>query len=73
MDTCNYEEINLDNEVGKLIKEGILGEYYTKFLMIGKDCAVFSNLYLHYAEEIKNFEVYDDDVWVVSYPKAGRQ
>ncbi|KAF2889289.1 hypothetical protein ILUMI_16884 [Ignelater luminosus] len=32
---------------------------------------VISDLYLQYSEEIKNFQVYDDDVWVASYPKAG--
>lgn len=72
MNNCDYEEINLDDEIGKIIKEEILSEFYTRYIMVGKDGSVFSNLYLEYAEEIRNFEVYDDDVWVVSYPKAGK-
>ncbi|KAF2902890.1 hypothetical protein ILUMI_03295 [Ignelater luminosus] len=71
MNNCDYEEVNLDDEVGQIIKDGILSEFYNKFIRIGKDGSVFSNLYLYYAEEIKNFEVYDDDVWVISYPKTG--
>lgn len=72
MYNCNYEEVRLDDEIGKIIKEEIANKVYNKYLMIGKDRTVFSNLYLEYAEEIKNFEIYDDDVWVVSYPKTGK-
>ncbi|KAF2893634.1 hypothetical protein ILUMI_12535 [Ignelater luminosus] len=66
-----YEQISLDDEVGTILKEEILSDFYNKFIVIGENGSVFSNLYLYYSEEIKNFEVYDDDVWVISYPKAG--
>jgi hypothetical protein len=33
-------------------------------------CAMFAE-YRHHAERVRRFEVREDDVWVVTYPKAG--
>lgn len=32
----------------------------------------FVETFEKYLEEIKNFEVYDSDIWVTSYPKSGK-
>ncbi|KAF2893635.1 hypothetical protein ILUMI_12536 [Ignelater luminosus] len=73
MENCIFEEIKPDDEIGKIIEDEMLSEFCTKYIMVGQDRTVFGDFYLQYAEEIKNFEVYDDDVWVVSFPKAGKQ
>ena len=36
-----------------------------------KPCVLIKKYYDEYAERIKNFEVREDDVWVVTYPKCG--
>lgn len=73
MENYNFEEIKPDDEVGRIIQEEMLSKFCTKYMMVGKDCSVVPSYYIQYAEEIKDFEVYDDDVWVISHPKAGKQ
>lgn len=62
-----------NDEIGNIIQEEILTRFCERYIMVGKDSTTLSCLYLQYAEAIKNFEVYDDDVWVLSYPKTGRE
>ncbi|KAF2893637.1 hypothetical protein ILUMI_12538 [Ignelater luminosus] len=71
MENYYFEEIKPNDEIGKIIDEEMLSEFCTKYIMVGQDRTVFASYYLQYVEEIKNFEVYDDDVWVVSFPKTG--
>ena len=37
-----------------------------------KPCVVIQKYFQEYAERIKNFEVREDDVWVVTFPKCGK-
>ncbi|KAF2893636.1 hypothetical protein ILUMI_12537 [Ignelater luminosus] len=71
MENFDFEEIKPDDEVGKIIEEGMISAFCTKYIMVGQDRTVFASYYLQYAEKLKKFEVYDDDVWVASFPKAG--
>ncbi|KAF2886676.1 hypothetical protein ILUMI_19497 [Ignelater luminosus] len=71
MESIDYEEIKPDDEIGKIINEEMSNDLSKQYIMIGKDRTVFTSLYLQYAEKIKSFEVYNDDVWVATYPKAG--
>jgi hypothetical protein len=34
-------------------------------------CVAFSYFVQNCLEDIKNFEVYEDDIWIVSNPKSG--
>jgi len=36
-----------------------------------KPCVLIKKYYDEYAERIKHFEVREDDVWIVTYPKCG--
>ncbi|KAF2893638.1 hypothetical protein ILUMI_12539, partial [Ignelater luminosus] len=72
MESNNSEETKLNDEIDRIIGKEISSKFCEKYVMIVKDRTVLLSLYLQHAEEIKNFEVYDDDVWVLSYPKAGK-
>lgn len=37
----------------------------------GKTLCVLNEPYIKYAERVKIFEVREDDVWIVTYPKCG--
>lgn len=37
----------------------------------GRSCVMIKKFMDQFAERVKNMEVYDDDVWVVSFPKCG--
>jgi len=37
-----------------------------------KPCVLLEKYFEEYAERIKNFEVREDDVWVVTFPKCGK-
>lgn len=34
-------------------------------------CVMVKKYWSGYLEDMKNFEVFEDDVWVISYPKCG--
>ncbi|KAF2890178.1 hypothetical protein ILUMI_15995 [Ignelater luminosus] len=70
MDYLNVEPITADDEIGRIIQ--ILNDLLcTSLVLLGEDRTCMPEFFLNYAERIKNFEVKNDDVWVVSYPKTG--
>ncbi|KAF2892848.1 hypothetical protein ILUMI_13327 [Ignelater luminosus] len=71
MDYLNVEPVATDDEIGRIIQEGILDDFCPRLVLLGEERTCMPEYFLNYAERIKNFEVKNDDVWVASYPKTG--
>ncbi|KAF2886583.1 hypothetical protein ILUMI_19590 [Ignelater luminosus] len=71
MDFLNAEKMSNDDELGKIMKEKILNKFCKEYVSIGEDRTSMPVQYLQFAEQIKNFEVLDDDIWIVTYPRTG--
>ncbi|CAG9800620.1 unnamed protein product [Chironomus riparius] len=53
-------------------KDNCPGYYDYVELSDGVNRCVLTDKYVdHFAEEIKNFEVFEDDIWVITFPKCG--
>ncbi|KAF2886189.1 hypothetical protein ILUMI_19984 [Ignelater luminosus] len=71
MDYLNAEEVTDNDEIGRIIHKQILNEFCTGYILVGEERTCIPKYYLRFADEIKNFEVKDDDIWVTSYMKTG--
>ncbi|KAF2898588.1 hypothetical protein ILUMI_07589 [Ignelater luminosus] len=71
MDFLKVEKVTTEGEIGTIIKEKILNEFCDEYVLIGEDRTSMPVQYLNFAQQIKNFEVLDDDIWIATYPKTG--
>ncbi|KAF2892846.1 hypothetical protein ILUMI_13325 [Ignelater luminosus] len=71
MENFKIENVTDEGEVGRILKEEILCELCPRYILVGEDGTCLGEEYTKFAEQIKNLEVRNDDVWVVSYPKTG--
>ncbi|KAK2575938.1 hypothetical protein KPH14_007300 [Odynerus spinipes] len=53
----------------RILKEKFTSEFRTGYITVDGVC--LPERYEHFAEQIENFEVKDDDVWVCTFPKTG--
>lgn len=61
---------NLTSEIAKKAQVGVTGDFVK--ISHGSDFCVLTQKYVDLClERIKNFKVYEDDIWLVSFPKAG--
>lgn len=63
----------LENEIVKKIECGGMHDYVEVSMSDGSSrCSVINQKYMdQFAERVKNMEIYEDDVWVVTFPKCG--
>lgn len=71
MDYLNVEKITDEDEIGRIIHKHILNKFCSSYILVGEDRTCIPEYYLRFAEQIRNFEVKDDDIWVASYMKTG--
>jgi len=69
--TSSLEGTVIDGEVGEIQNKYFLSDFrpngYRKFRNV-----TLPSCHSKLAERIENFEVRDDDVWIMSYPKTGK-
>ncbi|XP_015110400.1 amine sulfotransferase [Diachasma alloeum] len=58
-----------DNDLDQLLKRTFTTEFRTGYVKI-KGMTI-PNVYLDIADSIENLKIWDDDVWVCSFPKSG--
>ena len=58
-------EVDLD----QLLRDKFTNEFRTGYITFDGFC--LPEYFLKFADQIENFEVRDDDVWVCSFPKTG--
>lgn len=66
-----FEKLAYEGEVGRIMKEQILHDMCEEYVLVGEERTAHSKYFPKYANDIENFEVRNDDVFVASYPKAG--
>ncbi|KAF2888820.1 hypothetical protein ILUMI_17353 [Ignelater luminosus] len=71
MTKLKVERISTDDEIGRAIHEKIVCDYCQSYVLVGDERTCIPEQYLQFADEIQNFEVKNDDIWVASYPKTG--
>lgn len=59
----------IDGKIGELLQRTSATEFRTGFISVDGVC--LPEYYKKFAEQLENFEVRDDDVWVCSFPKTG--
>lgn len=60
----------LDDELSRKVSSKILGQFLE--ISDGKNLCVISKKFVDFKlEKVKNFKVYEDDIWVVTFPKCG--
>jgi len=70
--SSEVEFSELDSPEGKLWNELCSKEIYDEgYIKLGRVEGVFARSYLNFIDTIKNFEIRDDDTWVISFPKTG--
>lgn len=72
MTKLRVERIATDDEIGKVIHEKIVCDYCQSYVLVGDERTCIPEQYLQFADEIANFEVRNDDIWVASYPRTGK-
>ncbi|KAI4491645.1 hypothetical protein M0804_003037 [Polistes exclamans] len=60
---------NTNVTLDRILKEKFTSEFRSGYVTVGDVC--LPERYKHFAEEIENFEIRDDDVWVCTFPKTG--
>lgn len=61
---------SLVSDVSKKVQDGLLSEFVK--ISKGSEYCVMTKKYAEIClERIKNFKVFEDDIWLVSFPKAG--
>ena len=57
--TSDYVEVTLNDKSGYPIENGDIRP------------TIMTEKYRSFAEKVKNFKVYEDDIWVITFPKCG--
>lgn len=65
-----FEAVNMDTDLDKLAFETLTEKAQTNFVRV--DGIFLPEDYKKYADEVENFQVEDDDVWVCSFQKSGK-
>ncbi|XP_015173286.1 PREDICTED: amine sulfotransferase-like [Polistes dominula] len=60
---------NTNVTLDRILKEKFTSEFRSGYVTVKDVC--LPERYKHFAEEIENFEIRDDDVWVCTFPKTG--
>lgn len=60
---------NTNGTLDRILKEKFTSEFRSGYITVEGVC--LPERYQHFAEQIENFEVRDDDVWVCTFPKTG--
>lgn len=69
-----YSEVKPDNEINKLLYDKFTYPIKDKWLEVGEGKTLLPSKYFErLAKEIENFDVRDDDIFVVSFPRSGRK
>lgn len=62
----------LDSDQGKKWNEQCCKVFYDEgYVRLGNINGVYARNYVRSYERIRDFEVFPDDIWVVSFPKCG--
>ncbi|XP_011646240.1 sulfotransferase family cytosolic 1B member 1 [Pogonomyrmex barbatus] len=69
MDKNTFVFSTTDDEEGKKLDE-MFGIKPT-FLRVQPSGALLPSKIVHYAQKIRDFQVYEDDIWLISYPRTG--
>uniref|UniRef100_A0A8D8UER4 Sulfotransferase family cytosolic 1B member 1 n=1 Tax=Cacopsylla melanoneura TaxID=428564 RepID=A0A8D8UER4_9HEMI len=64
-----FEPITDGTEIGQILKSKFTNSFRTGYVRCKGVC--LPEYYTEFAEQILNFDVRDDDVWVCSFPKTG--
>lgn len=64
-----YEVIGENDECGKILAEHFLNKFRKGYITI--EGVTMPLRYAEMAEEVLNWEVYDSDLWISSFPKTG--
>ncbi|XP_058803922.1 luciferin sulfotransferase-like [Phymastichus coffea] len=59
----------VDDDLNRLLKEKFTSEFRTGYINVDGVC--LPEYYAEFADAIENMQVYDDDIWVCSFPKTG--
>lgn len=65
----SYEVITDSDECGRILQENFLNKFRKGYITI--EGVTMPLRYAEMAEEILNWEVYDSDLWISSFPKTG--
>lgn len=62
--------VPVDGEMGELLLRTFTNYFRPNYVKV--DGCILPENYKQFADAIENFEVRDDDIWVCSYPKSGK-
>lgn len=62
--------ITAEDDLDRLLKDKFTSDFRTGYIEIDGFC--LPEHYANFADAIENMEVYDDDIWVCSFPKSGK-
>lgn len=69
----NFKFENINDPIFLKVSENLLNEKYSLVTpnFGNKQPCVLTSRYSKFADKIRSFEIYSDDIWVLSYPKTG--